>query len=35
MIHLQISENISPVFQQSVINQAATETLAAFLTLVK
>jgi probable rRNA maturation factor len=29
MIHLQISENISPVFQQSVINQAATETLAA------
>ena len=28
MIYLQISENISPAFQQSVINQAATETLA-------
>jgi probable rRNA maturation factor len=29
MIHLQISENISPAFQRSVIDQAASETLAA------
>lgn len=29
MIHLQISENISPTIHQSVIDQAAAETLAA------
>jgi probable rRNA maturation factor len=28
MIHLQISENVSPAFQHSVVNQAASETLA-------